>query len=71
MSFIEVNDQKKKQPTNIIKGDPLDDVCGFFLHRLKTTYYCVKSLAVYCIISGPPKVKHIKNQGDKIKRSTQ
>lgn len=28
MSFIEVNDKKK--PTNIIKGDPLDDVCGFF-----------------------------------------
>lgn len=29
MSLIEVNDEKKK-PTNIIKGDPLDDVCGIF-----------------------------------------
>lgn len=34
MSLIEVNDEKKN-PTNIIKGDPLDDVCGFFFAQTK------------------------------------
>lgn len=63
MSFIEVNDKKKKQPTNIIKGDPLDDVCGVFLHRLKNNLLLCKVFG--CILHNirTPKSKTYQKSG--------